>query len=69
MELGEHPRQFFLRVDSLVKKMERMGRPTLEKDIDVVLLTGLSSQYDPEVECWRALPNGRTARVDRTHGL
>ena len=49
MELGEHPRQFFLRVDRLVKEMERVGRPTLEKDIDIVLLTGLSSQYDAEV--------------------
>ena len=49
MELGEHPRQFFLRVDRLVKEMERVGRPTLEKDIDLVLRTGLSSQYDAEV--------------------
>ena len=29
--------------------MERVRRPTLEKDIDIVLLTGLSSQYDAEV--------------------
>ena len=29
--------------------MERVGRPTLEKDIDIVPLTGLSSQYDAEV--------------------
>ena len=49
MEFGEHPRQFFLRVDRLVKEMERVGLPTLEKDIDIVLLTGLSSQYDAEV--------------------
>ena len=49
MELGEHPRQFFLRVDRLIKEIERVGRPTLEKDIDIVLLTGLSSQYDAEV--------------------
>ena len=49
MELGEYSRQFFLRVDHLVKEMERVGRPTLEKDIDIVLLTGLSSQYDAEV--------------------
>ena len=48
-ELGEHPRQFFLRVDRLVKEMERVGRPTLEKDIDIVLLTEPSSQYDAEV--------------------
>ena len=49
MEVGEHPRQFFLRVDGLVKEMERVGRPTLKKDIDIVLLTELSSQYDAEV--------------------
>ena len=49
MDPGEHPRQFFLRVDRLVKEMERVGRPTLEKDIDIILLTGLSSQYDAEV--------------------
>ena len=35
MEL--HPRQFFLRVDRLVKEIKRVGRPTLEKDIDIVL--------------------------------
>ena len=49
MEVGEHPRQFFLRVERLVKEMERVGRPTLRKDIDIVLLTELSSQYDAEV--------------------
>ena len=46
IELGEHPRQFFLREHRLVKEMERVGRPTIEKDIDIVLLTGLSSQYN-----------------------
>ena len=30
-------------------KLDKVGRPTLEKDIDIVLLTGLSSQYDAEV--------------------
>ena len=49
MELGEHPRQFFLRVDRLVNEMRRVGRPSLEKDIDIVLLIGLSNQYDAEV--------------------
>ena len=49
MELGEHPTQFFLRMDRLVKDMERVGRPTLEKDTDIVLLSALSSQYDAEV--------------------
>ena len=36
MELGEHPRQLFLRVDRLVKEMERVRCPTIEKDIDIV---------------------------------
>ena len=49
MELGEHPRRFFLRVDHLAKELERVGWPMLEKDIDIVLLTGRSSQYDAEV--------------------
>ena len=49
MELDEQPRRFFLRVDRLVKDMERIGRPTIEKDIDIVLLSGLSGQYDAEV--------------------
>ena len=49
MELGEHPRQFFLRVDRLVKEMEWVGRPTVEKDIDIVVLTELYSQYDAGV--------------------
>ena len=49
MELGEHPRQFFLRVDRLVKEMEWVGRPTVEKDTDIAVLTGLYSQYDAEV--------------------
>ena len=31
MELREHSRQFFLRVDRLVKEMERVGRSTLEQ--------------------------------------
>ena len=49
MELGEYSRQYFLRVNRRVKEIERVGRPTIEKDIDVVLLSGLSSQYDAEV--------------------
>ena len=49
MELGEHPRQFFVRADHLVKEKERVGRPTIEEDIDIVLLSGLSIQYDAEV--------------------
>ena len=48
MEPVEHPRQICLRVARLVKEMKRVGRPALEKDVDIVLLTGLSTQYDAE---------------------
>ena len=68
MELGEHPRQFFLRVGRLVKGTERVGRPTLEKDIDIVLMTGLSSQYDAEVRMLESSAVARS-RADRTRGL
>ena len=49
MELGEYPRQYFLRVNRRVKEIERVGWLTIEKDIDIVLLSGLSTQYDAEV--------------------
>ena len=49
MELGEHPRKFLLRVDQMVKKLERVDRPVVLKDIDVVILSGLTPHYHPEV--------------------
>ena len=49
IELREHPRKFLLRVDQMVKDTERVNRPVDPKDIDVVILSGLTSQYDPEV--------------------
>ena len=48
-ELGEHPRKFLLRVDQMVKELERVDRPADLKDIDVVILSGLTPQYDAEV--------------------
>ena len=27
MEVGEHPRKFLIRVDQMVKELERVGRP------------------------------------------
>ena len=63
MKLRKHPRQFVLHVDRLVTKMERVGRPTIQKDIATVLLSGLSSQYDGEIRMLgRALPTGRIVR-------
>ena len=49
MELGQHPRKFLLRVDQIVKELERVGRPVDPKRIDVVILSRLTSQYDAEV--------------------
>ena len=42
MELGEHPRKFLLRVDQMVKELERVDRPVDRKDIDIVILSGLT---------------------------
>ena len=49
MELGEHSRNFLLCVDQMLKELERGGRPVNPKDIDIVVLSGLTPQYDAEV--------------------
>ena len=49
MELGEHPRKFLLRVDQMAKEPERVDRPVDPKDIDIVILSGFTPQYDAEV--------------------
>ena len=49
MELGEHLREFLLRVDQVAKELERVDRPVDPKDIDIVILSGLAPQYDAEV--------------------
>ena len=49
MELGEQSRKFLLRVDQMVKELERVDSPVDPKDIDIVILSGLTPQYDAEV--------------------
>ena len=49
MELGEHPQKFLLRVDQMAKELERVDRAVDPEDIDIVILSGLTSQYDAEV--------------------
>ena len=49
MEPGEHPRKFLLRVDQVVKDLERVNRPVDAKDVDIVIFSGLTSQYNAEV--------------------
>ena len=49
MERGEHPQRFLLRVDQMVKELEQLDRPVDPKDIDIVILSGLTPQYDAEI--------------------
>ena len=49
MEIGEHPREFIMRVDSAAKELRRLEKPVDEDDIVVVILNGVSSEYDTEV--------------------
>ena len=48
MELGEHPRKFLLHVDQMVKELERADQPVDPKVIEIVIVSGLTPQYDAE---------------------
>ena len=60
MELEEHPRKFLLRVDQMAKKLERVDRPVDPKNIDMVILSGLTPQYDAEVRMLKNSSNWPT---------
>lgn len=45
MKLDEHKRKLLLRVDRMVKELERLDSLIDPKDITVVILNGLSSHY------------------------
>lgn len=47
--LGEHSGKFLLRVDRMVKVLERVDRYVDPKDVDVDILSGLAGKYDAEV--------------------
>ena len=49
MELGEHLRKFLLCVDQMMNDLERVDRPVDPKDIKILILSGLTPQYDAEV--------------------
>ena len=49
IEIGEHPREFIMRVDSAAKELRRLGKTVDEDDIVLVILNGVSSEYDTEV--------------------
>ena len=60
MELGEHPRKFLLRVDQKVEELDRVDRPVNPKDIDIVILSGLTPQHDAEVHMLESSSNWPT---------
>ena len=49
MEIGEHPREFIMRVSSAPKELRRLGKTVDEDDTVVVILNGVSSEYETEV--------------------
>ena len=49
VEIGEHPREFIMRVDSAAKELRRLGKTVDEDDFVVVILNGVSSEYDTEL--------------------
>ena len=49
MDIGEHPREFIMRVDIAAKELRRLEKTVDEDDIVVVILNGASSEYDTEV--------------------
>ena len=54
MEIGGHPREFIMRADNAAKELRKLGKIVDEDDIVVVILNGVSSEYDTEtrlLEC------------------
>lgn len=49
MQLGEQPRKYLLQVNRIMKELARADRPVDPKEVDIVILSGLTSQYDAEV--------------------
>ena len=49
MEIGKNPREFIMRVDSAAKELRRLRKTVDEDDIVVVILNGVSNEYDTEV--------------------
>ena len=49
VEIGEHPRKFIMRVDSAANELRRLAKTVDEDDFVVVILNGVSSEYDTEM--------------------
>ena len=46
---GRTPTNLLLRVDQILKEVEQVDQPMDPKDIDIVILSGLTPQYDAEI--------------------
>ena len=57
MELGEHPQKLLLRVDRMVNELERVDRSVDPKDVEIVILSGITQQYDAEVRILESSSN------------
>ena len=49
MKLEEQPPKFLIRVDQMVKELERVDGPMDAKNIDIIIVSGFTPQYDAEV--------------------
>lgn len=49
MEIEEHPHEFITRLDNATKELRRLGKTVDEDVIVVVILNGVSCEYDTEV--------------------
>lgn len=50
MDPGEYPRKFLLLADRTMKELERVCRLVDLKDVDIIIFSGLRSEYDAEVQ-------------------
>ena len=69
MKLGEHSRKFLLRVDQMVKELERVDRPVDLKDIDIVILSRLTQKYDAKVRMLESLSDRPTREWNERDGM
>lgn len=50
IELCEHPREFIVLVDQMVKRLERVKRLVDLKGVDTVILSNVTVQYNAEIQ-------------------
>ena len=66
---GVHSQKFLLRVDQMVKELYRADRPVVSKGIDILILSGLTPQYDAEVRLLESLSDWPTRDCIKRAGI